>query len=138
MILASCHALPHHTQDVAARVCHHVASAGDVAALTAALSGAQDADVLLVDPPRRGLDAPVLSLLVSGSSTATAGAAGAVPPLQPLSRVRMLLYVSCGFPALAADAAALCAGGWCLTRGQAFVFFPGSDALETLAIFERQ
>jgi hypothetical protein len=55
----------------------------------------------------------------------------------PAARVHTLAYVSCGFAALRRDAAALRAGGWTLASARAFAFFPGTDALETLAIFVR-
>ena len=58
--------------------------------------------------------------------------------------VRRLLYVSCGFPALARDLATLTAprpGGrrpvWRLAHAEGHVLFPGSDHLETLAVFDR-
>jgi tRNA/tmRNA/rRNA uracil-C5-methylase (TrmA/RlmC/RlmD family) len=47
------------------------------------------------------------------------------------------VYLSCGYAALERDATALVAAGWRLASARAFVFFPGTDALETLAVFER-
>jgi hypothetical protein len=52
--------------------------------------------------------------------------------------VRRLVYLSCGWPALQRDAAALAAAGWVLAPpAHGFLFFPGTDALETLAVFDR-
>jgi tRNA/tmRNA/rRNA uracil-C5-methylase (TrmA/RlmC/RlmD family) len=47
------------------------------------------------------------------------------------------VYLSCGYAALERDAAALVAGGWRVAGAEAFTFFPGTDSLETLAVFER-
>jgi 23S rRNA (uracil1939-C5)-methyltransferase len=57
----------------------------------------EEAEVLIVDPPRRGLDQGVLKLLLNTHETATAPA---------LTR---LIYVSCGFDALEKDSRALIA-----------------------------
>ena len=48
-----------------------------------------DADVLLVDPPRKGLDAGVMDLLL-----------GTHPTTRTPGSLRTLIYVSCGFEAL--------------------------------------
>ena len=46
--------------------------------------------------------------------------------------------LSCHFPSLARDGDALLASGaWRLAAGAASVFFPGADAVEALAVFER-
>jgi 23S rRNA (uracil1939-C5)-methyltransferase len=73
-----------------------------------------------------------------------APAAGAAPPAgvealgaAPAGGPRRLVYLSCGYAALERDAAALVAGGWRVASAVAFVFFPGTDALETLAVFDR-
>ncbi len=100
----------------------HIAPAGGAAAL-AALAGGQ---VLVVDPPRRGLDAGLLAVLCTSAEGG------------PACELRTLAYVSCGFAALRRDAAALRAGGWALRSARAFQFFPGTDALETLAMFVRE
>jgi hypothetical protein len=36
-----------------------------------------------------------------------------------------------------ADTDALLAGGWKLSSCSAFFFFPGTDSIETLAVFDR-
>lgn len=53
------------------------------------------------------------------------------------STCRRLVYLSCGYAALERDAAALVEGGWRCVSARAFVFFPGADHLETLAVFDR-
>ena len=165
-----------------------VAAAADVAA-----EAVRDADVVVVDPPRKGLDARTLAALaghdlfardgdgiaddpnkVPGKPPEASkdprrgkqGAAGsgrkkrnkrnrrakkrlagedvsfdaafvpATPP--PPDRLRTLIYVSCGFASFERDCDALIGSKqWALRRAEGFNFFPGSDALETLAVFER-
>jgi tRNA/tmRNA/rRNA uracil-C5-methylase (TrmA/RlmC/RlmD family) len=83
---------------------------------------APEPNVLLVDPPRKGLDTPVLALLMR----------------RGLGSVTRLVYLSCGFEALRRDADVLLGGGWRLASARAFLFFPGTDAVETLAVFDRE
>jgi tRNA/tmRNA/rRNA uracil-C5-methylase (TrmA/RlmC/RlmD family) len=54
----------------------------------------------------------------------------------PKSLLR-IIYVSCGFKALEADTAMLLQGRWTLVHAQGHVFFPGSDHVESLAVFDR-
>ncbi|KAF6252247.1 hypothetical protein COO60DRAFT_1644211 [Scenedesmus sp. NREL 46B-D3] len=136
-----------------------VASAADPASLQRLLWGS-DATVMVVDPPRKGLDAPLLQLLTapklssnskssssrpsssssggdgkgrsSSSSSSSSRDGGLLPQLQ------RLIYLSCGFQALMGDTDALLAAGWRLSSCQAFFFFPGTDSIETLAVFDRQ
>ena len=105
---------------VAARMC--VAPAGENDALALLSQG----DALIVDPPRRGLDAALLAALCA-----------APEGRGPARRITTLCYVSCGFEALKRDADALLRAGWALASARAFQFFPGTDALETLALFTR-
>lgn len=85
---------------------------------------ADGADVLIVDPPRKGLEAEVMTHLVDRKD--------------PLAgSLKRIVYVSCGFDALKRDAVALMDSGWRLVHAEGFVLFPGSDHLETLAIFDR-
>ena len=89
---------------------------GPAGAATAAADGA---DVVIVDPPRKGLDAALTEHLV------------AHPP-------ERLIYVSCGLPALLADAYRLTAGGrlW-LASITAYDLLPYTEHVETVALFER-
>ena len=147
------------------------------------------ADVMLCDPPRKGLDDELLRLLcgdepgasskqqqqVTGNKRgARRSSAVALPPgrfnkhaghrmtgTEPTknrgrhafqgglttrqgtqtnvdTRCSTLIYLSCGFPALRNDCDALLSSGlWVLSHAEAFVFFPGSNAIETLAVFHR-
>lgn len=86
----------------------------------AVLVDAAGADVLIVDPPRKGLCKGVLDALVTGELG-----------------VSRLVYVSCGFDALERDQAALLnSRRWTLVHAEAHVLFPGSDHVETLAVYD--
>lgn len=77
------------------------------------------ADVVIADPPRKGLDGALTEHLC------------AHPP-------ERLLYVSCGLPALLEDTARLTAGGAMrLTALTAFNLLPFTEHVETVARFER-
>ena len=81
----------------------------------------QHADLVIVDPPRKGLEPCVSAAL------ATAG-----------SGPQHLIYVSCGFDAFQRDYHILCGGGqWRMQHAEGHVLFPGSNAIETLAFFVR-
>ena len=82
--------------------------------------GGGGVDIVVVDPPRKGLDGLVLEALNEGKGLKT------------------LLYVSCGFDAFVTDCKCLEEkGGWKLVKAEGHVLFPGSDAIETLAMFVR-
>lgn len=72
----------------------------------------------------QGLDKGVLDALTDPDSEET-------------SDLRRVVYVSCGFDALKRDAVTLIAGGWTLRHTEGYVLFPGSDHVETLAVFDR-
>jgi tRNA/tmRNA/rRNA uracil-C5-methylase (TrmA/RlmC/RlmD family) len=96
-----------------ARVDVHPGAAGERAAM------ARGADVVIVDPPRKGLDAGLLAQLVAD------------PPAR-------LIYVSCGVESFLADAARLMReGGLGLTYLQAFDLMPYTGHVEALATFSR-
>jgi tRNA/tmRNA/rRNA uracil-C5-methylase (TrmA/RlmC/RlmD family) len=75
------------------------------------------ADVVIVDPPRRGLDPPLAEALA------------ARPP-------RQLLYVSCDLGSLERDVSRVCVAGLRLVELEAWNLFPFTDHVETLAHFE--
>jgi len=110
--------LPLEAQGLASFLC---ASALD------ALDGgdAEGADVLVVDPPRKGLEREVLAILCD--------------PMDPrAATVHTLCYISCGFAALQAELPVLVQqGGWRLESSQGFALFPGSDHVETLCVLRR-
>ncbi len=76
------------------------------------------ASVVIVDPPRKGLD-PVL-----------------LPALSQAAPER-LVYVSCGLASFLRDAEALIAGGLVLESATAYDLFPYTPHIETLAAFRR-
>lgn len=87
--------------------------AGDAAAMV------DGANVVIVDPPRKGLDAPLRDRLAAS------------PP-------ERVLYVSCGLSSLVQDVAALTVGGSLRLVGlTAFDQVPYTDHVETLAVLER-
>lgn len=89
---------------------------GPIAQHAALVTGA---DVVIADPPRKGLDPALLQALC------------ATPPAQ-------FLYLSCGLHALLRDTQALLAGGaFQLRELIAYDLFPFTAHVETLARFER-
>ena len=94
------------------------------------IGDAAGATCAVVDPPRKGLDRPLLDALC----------APAAEPPAPCDQLRTLVYVSCGFGALRRDAAALLSAGWKIARGtrpEAHVLFLGANHIEAVVAFER-
>jgi 23S rRNA (uracil1939-C5)-methyltransferase len=87
-------------------------------AVEAALPRLRDAEVLLLDPPRTGLPRGVAVALAAGAA-------------------ERVVYVSCEPATLARDLAVLAAGGFSLTRAQAFDLFPQTSHVEVLVRLER-
>jgi len=84
------------------------------------LDAIADADVVVCDPPRRGLEAPLLSRLAAD------------PPAR-------LVLVSCNPDAFLAEARALLAGGRTrLAVLVPFALFPFTEHVETVALFARR
>jgi 23S rRNA (uracil1939-C5)-methyltransferase len=80
---------------------------------------ASSAKLVIVDPPRKGLDAELIGHLLEH------------PP-------ELLIYVSCGLDSLRSDAARLTSmGGLRLARMSAFDLMPYTEHVETVACFER-
>jgi tRNA/tmRNA/rRNA uracil-C5-methylase (TrmA/RlmC/RlmD family) len=83
------------------------------------LDAIDDADVVICDPPRRGLEPPLLDRLVSD------------PPAR-------LIVVSCNLDAFLDESRALLRGGRVkLAAVVPFALFPYTDHVETVARFER-
>jgi tRNA/tmRNA/rRNA uracil-C5-methylase (TrmA/RlmC/RlmD family) len=75
-------------------------------------------EIIIVDPPRKGLDEIVLNEVCNCDS-------------------RLLIYVSCGFDAFQRDCEALLSSSWKLDKAEGHLLFPGSDAIESLAFFTK-
>lgn len=119
-----------------------IATAGKALEMGQALG----ANVLIVDPPRRGLEDDVMDELCLPYDPDQPYVESATLLTIPDDQVRWtndvqtLIYVSCGFDALARDCDRLLSSnaGWTLTSSTGYVLFPGSDHVETLAIFQRK
>jgi len=104
------------------------------------------ADVIMVDPPRKGLDEAVLEQLCKPHNPNQLYAENPTL-LTHLPRhtvnwtndARSLIYVSCGFDALARDCDKLVGSPalWKLESATGYILFPGSNHIETVVIFRR-
>ena len=89
-----------------------------------ALFKENNAEIVIVDPPRKGFDEAVLKSLTDEKINGI------------FSETKVLIYVSCGFAAFERDCNALLnSNNWTLAHSEGHVLFPGSDAIETLAFF---
>jgi len=80
----------------------------------------RNSQVLIVDPPRKGLDDEVVQYLCN----------------EGYKSMKLVVYVSCGFQAFQRDCDALMKSGrWKVEFAEGYILFPGSDALETFAFF---
>jgi len=81
----------------------------------------QNFDLCIVDPPRKGLDDEVKQALNNLSRNST---------------LRRLIYISCGFKGFSNDCSLLLKK-WKIIHSEGHILFPGSDHIETCAIFDR-
>lgn len=119
-----------------------------VASAAQALTSGQalGADILIVDPPRKGLEDEVLDELCKPFNPNQPCVESPVMLHLPhysvnwTNDVQTLIYVSCGFDALARDCEKLISsgGGWKLESATGYILFPGSNHVETLCIFRRR
>eukprot|EP00873_Tetraselmis_striata_P000065 jgi/Tetstr1/420329/TSEL_011450.t1 len=80
------------------------------------------ADVVIMDPPRKGVEPELMSALQATEQ----------------HNVHTIIYLSCGFAAFMRDFDELVGcGRWRAVHSEAFIFFPGADHIETLAVFQR-
>mmetsp|Transcript_18351 Transcript_18351/g.25887 ORF Transcript_18351/g.25887 Transcript_18351/m.25887 type:complete len:588 (+) Transcript_18351:91-1854(+) len=104
------------------------------------------ANVLVVDPPRKGLEDEVLIELCKSVNSYQNFAEDKAMLMIPdhkvnwVNNIDTVIYVSCGFEALARDAEKMLSSqaGWMLESATGYVLFPGSDHVETIAIFKRR
>mmetsp|Transcript_700 Transcript_700/g.1095 ORF Transcript_700/g.1095 Transcript_700/m.1095 type:complete len:536 (+) Transcript_700:86-1693(+) len=86
---------------------------------------ANEVEVLIVDPPRKGLNDFVLQSLIFENES------------RMFHKTKVLIYVSCGFEAFQRDCDALLKSKkWVLDQVEGHILFPGSNAIETLAFFK--
>jgi tRNA/tmRNA/rRNA uracil-C5-methylase (TrmA/RlmC/RlmD family) len=78
----------------------------------------QNADTVIVDPPRKGLSPLFIQKLTRSS-------------------VNQLIYVSCGWESFKKNSELLILNGWNLKKLEGYALFPGSEHIELLALFER-
>ncbi len=78
------------------------------------------ADTVIVDPPRKGLSLELIDTLC-----ATKG-------------LQRLAYISCHFPSFERDAECLMKRGFTIDFARSYLFFPGTDQIETLALFVKK
>ncbi len=84
------------------------------------LSLMEEATTVIVDPPRKGLEATFFSALKAAST------------------VKQLIYISCGWEAFKRDCHQLISEGWGVQSVDGYLFFPGSNHFELLVSFERK
>lgn len=77
------------------------------------------AEVLIVDPPRKGLDAQLRKRILG----------------QP--QLQQLIYVSCGWEGFVRDCDDFLKQGWQIQHAAGYLLIPGSDQIETLTIFKK-
>lgn len=83
----------------------------------------QIADLVIVDPPRKGMDDDVIQGILHHASN---------------DNLKYLVYVSCGFKAFVRDYDALTSSNtFQAIFSKGYLLFPGSDHIETLCIFKR-
>jgi 23S rRNA (uracil1939-C5)-methyltransferase len=85
-----------------------------------ALSMIAGKDVVIVDPPRKGVEPEVLEALCAAE------------------RASQLIYLSCGPLSFQRDCEKLLAHGWRIEKAEGYLFFPGSDHVEILCNFKRK
>jgi tRNA/tmRNA/rRNA uracil-C5-methylase (TrmA/RlmC/RlmD family) len=104
--------------DIGSRLEYKQKNATDMVRTETALF--KQCEVLVVDPPRKGLDQEVVDYLCRTG----------------YKSLKLAIYVSCGFQAFQRDCnAILNSGNWKLEFAEGYLLFPGSDAIETLAFF---
>ncbi|KAL3924609.1 MAG: hypothetical protein SGILL_000938 [Bacillariaceae sp.] len=110
------------------KIVYRSKSATDMVQGTKGRASLDEADVIIVDPPRKGLDSEVVEAVNASKCDKKVS-----------SSLQTLVYVSCGFDAFRRDYDALVKSRkWKLNHAEGHILFPGSDAIETLAIFTNE
>jgi tRNA/tmRNA/rRNA uracil-C5-methylase (TrmA/RlmC/RlmD family) len=105
--------------DIQARLVYQQLNAADMITSNSDLFQRR-CQVLIVDPPRKGLDIEVVNYLCKDG----------------WKTMKLVVYVSCGFLAFQRDCDLLLKSGkWKMEFAEGYLLFPGSDAIETLAFF---
>ncbi len=99
--------------DVQGKISMKISSSEDALALIAGK------DVIVVDPPRKGLDVKVLDALCNAEQQT------------------QLIYLSCGPLSFQRDVEKLLSHGWKIEKAEAYLFFPGSDHVEILCFLKK-
>ena len=79
----------------------------------------KDADVLILDPPRKGLD-PYLFQEINNSKT-----------------LKQIFYVSCFWKSCQKDLEKFLEMGWKISSLDGYLFFPGTNHIETLCVLKK-
>ena len=82
------------------------------------IANGKTADVVILDPPRKGSDEKTLSAIIK-------------------SNAKHIVYVSCNPATLARDARLLAESGYTVTRSAIFDLFPHTVHIETVVLFEK-
>ena len=78
----------------------------------------QEAEVIIVDPPRKGLSKQCKNKIFQSNAT-------------------QLVYVSCGYDSFMRDCKEILEKGWTLEAAQGFLLFPGTNHVELIAGFKK-
>ncbi|XP_078445324.1 S-adenosyl-L-methionine-dependent methyltransferases superfamily protein [Wolffia australiana] len=124
----------------------------------------EGSDVVIVDPPRKGLDIALIDALkIVGNRKGAKKVESSVQKTKEEKRPwilkareasvqvegktqledseswpQTLIYISCGWDSFKRDCASLVADkSWHLDKAHAFNFFPGTQSIEVLAVFKR-
>ena len=85
-----------------------------------------ESELLIVDPPRKGLDKGVIDFLIGKHES------------KSQSLLKRLIYISCGFDALQRDTKLLLESErWKIKSADVFLLFPGSDHVESVVVFDK-
>lgn len=79
----------------------------------------RDCEVLIVDPPRKGVDKKVLDAISHAKN------------------LEQIVYVSCQFSSLVKDLEIIKNFGWNVSFAEGYLLFPGTDQVEVLCILEK-